>query len=196
MLATWKRFRNCAAAVSCLVLVMGLVMIIWPNISASVIYYLLGALFIISGIYSLVRYFNSDLVGLFFRFDLAGGIFKIIAGLLMICHPAGAMVMLPYVTALYLVSSSVFDIQTAVEMRRFALPGYWLCLISGIISAICAFLLFLDPFTGNDVIMIFAGVSLIIGSVESLCVIHAVTKAVKSGMTDPNVIETNGREVK
>lgn len=196
MLSAWKKFRTGAVIVGSLVIVTGLVMIIFPNVSASIIYYLLGALFIASGVYSLIRYFNSDLVGLFFRFDLAGGIFKIIAGLLMVCHPAGATVMLPYVTALYLVSSSVFDIQTAVEMRRFALPGYWLCLISGIVSALFAFLLFLDPFTGNDIIMIFAGISLIIGGIESLCVIHTVTKAVKSGKADPDVIETSGREVK
>ena len=195
MLNVWKRFKTGAIAVSCLILIMGLVMIIWPGISASIIYYILGAVFIASGIYRIVRYFNSDLLGLFFRFDLAGGIFSILAGLLMVCHPAGAEFLLPFVTGLYLITSSVFDIQTAVEMKRCLIPNWWVCLTAGIISTLFAFLLFLDPFTGNSVIMIFAGISLVIGGIESLCVIHAITKALKN--SDPgDVIDTEGHEVK
>ena len=195
MLNVWKRFKTGAIAVSCLILIMGLVMIIWPGISASIIYYILGAVFIASGIYRIVRYFNSDLLGLFFRFDLAGGIFSILAGFLMVCHPAGAEFLLPFVTGLYLITSSVFDIQTAVEMKRCLIPNWWVCLTAGIISTLFAFLLFLDPFTGNSVIMIFAGVSLVIGGIESLCVIHAITKALKNS-NPGDVIDTEGHEVK
>lgn len=195
MLNVWKRYRNGAAAVSCLIIVMGLVMIIWPGISASIIYYILGAVFIVSGVYRIVRYFNSDLLDLFFRFDLAGGIFSILAGLLMVCHPAGAEFLLPFATGLYLITSSVFDIQTAVEMKRCLIPNWRVCLAAGIISTLFAFLLFLDPFTGNSVIMIFAGVSLIIGGIESLFVIHTVTKALKNS-NPGDIIETEGHEVK
>lgn len=195
MLNVWKRYRNGAAAVCCLIIVMGLVMIIWPGISASIIYYILGAVFIASGVYRIVRYFNSDLLGLFFRFDLAGGIFSILAGLLMVCHPAGAEFLLPFVTGLYLITSSVFDIQTAVEMKRCLIPNWRVCLAAGIISTIFAFLLFLDPFTGNSVIMIFAGVSLIIGGIESLFVIHTVTKALKNS-NPGDIIDAEGHEVK
>ncbi len=195
MLNVWKRFRNTAAAVSCLILITGLIMIIWPKISAAIIYYILGSIFIGSGIYRIVRYFNSDLSGLFFRFDLAGGIFCILAGLLMVCHPAAAEFLLPFVTGLYLITTSVFDIQTAVEMKRCLIPNWSFCLAAGIIGTLFAFLLFLDPFTGNSVIMIFAGVSLMISGIESLCVLHAVTKTLKNS-NPGDVIDTEGHEVK
>lgn len=195
MLSVWKRFKTGAIAVSCLILVMGLVMIIWPGISASVIYCILGSVFIASGIYRIVRYFNSDLSGLFFRFDLAGGIFSVLAGLLMLCHPAAAEFLLPFVTGLYLITAGVFDIQTAVEMKRCLIPGWAGCLAAGIISTLFAFLLFLDPFTGNSIIMIFAGISLVIGAIESLYVIHAITKALKNS-NPGDVIDTEGHEVK
>lgn len=177
----WKQFRTVSILVSCLLLALGVVMLIWPEISALAICIILGVLFIAVGVYELVRYFNLGFAGLLFRFDLTLGMCNILIGILLLVHPAGAMVFLPIAAGFYMMMGSVFDIQLSVEMRRSGVSSWWLSLLMGIVSTAFAFFLFLDPFNGASALMIFVGISLIVSGIESLCTILCISKAVKNG---------------
>lgn len=177
----WKQFRTVSILVSCLLLALGVVMLIWPEISALAVCIILGVLFIAVGVYELARYFNLGFAGLLFRFDLTLGMCNILIGILLLVHPAGAMVFLPVAAGFYMMMGSVFDIQLSVEMRRSGVSSWWLSLLMGIVSTAFAFFLFLDPFNGASALMIFVGVSLIISGIENLCTILCVSKAVKNG---------------
>lgn len=175
----WKRFRAIAVLASCLVLGLGVVMLIWPEVSALTVCIVLGVLFIAIGVYELVRYFSLGVAGLFFRFDLTMGLCNIFIGVLLLLHPAGAIVFLPIAAAVYMMVGGVFDIQLSVEMRRHGVSGWWLSLLMGVVSTVFAFLLFLDPFNGAATLMLFVGASLVVSGIESLCTIFCVSKAVK-----------------
>ena len=58
MKALWKKFQVCAIAVSVCMLILGTVMLVWPDISAVTICVILGALCAAAGVYKLVRYFR------------------------------------------------------------------------------------------------------------------------------------------
>lgn len=181
MAQVWKKFCMWAVIVSCSILVLGALMVIWPNISAVVVCCLLGALCIIAGAYELVRYFKMGFMGVFFRFDLTLGICSILIGVLLLVHPTGAVTFLPIAAGLYIIVSSVFDIQLSVEMHRFEIRNWWISMLLGIIGTVFALFLFFDPFDGAAALMIFVGVSLIINSVQNLYLIYCISKTIKSG---------------
>ncbi len=180
----WKQFRLWAIMMSICMLVLGVLTIIWPRISAVAVCYILGAVCIGTGIYEIVRYFKLGFVGLFFRYDLALGIFSILAGILLVIHPLGAAAFLPIVVGIYIVMGSIFDIQVSVEMRRIGIGNWVLSLVLGIIGTIFAFFLILNPFDGISVLMIYIGISLIIGSIQNLYIIHCISSAVKASRND------------
>lgn len=176
----WRQFRLWAIMISTCMLALGVLTVIWPRISAVAVCYILGAVFIGTGIYEIVRYFKLGFAGLFFRHDLVSGIFSILVGLLLIIHPLGAAAFLPIVAGIYIVMGSIFDIQISVEMRRIGIGNWVLSLVLGIIGAIFAFFLILNPFDGITALMIYIGILLIIGSIQSLYTVHCITSAVKA----------------
>ncbi len=184
----WKQFRIWAIVISICMLVLGVLTLIWPKISAVAVCYILGVMCIGAGVYEIVRYFELGFVGLIFQHDLVLGIFSILAGVLLIIHPIGAAAFLPIVAGIYIVMGSIFDIQISVEMRRMGVKTWIPSLILGIVGAVFAFFLILNPFDGVTALMIYVGVSLIIGSIQSIYTVHCISRAVKVYKTD-DVIE-------
>ena len=190
---TWKSFRIWAIVLSCCVLALGLVMIIWPEISALAVCYIMGVLCVVVGIGLLIRYFNIGLAGIFFRFDLILGICSILLGILLFVQPAGALVFLPIALGIYIVTSSIFCIQLSTEFRR--MGGSWaLSLVYGIAGIILGVLLILNPFAGASALMIYAGVSLVIISIQSIYLIVCISRAIKAGKNG-DVIDVRWRPV-
>lgn len=190
---TWKSFRIWAIVLSCCVLALGLVMIIWPEISALAVCYIMGVLCVVVGVGLLIRYFNIGLAGIFFRFDLIMGICSILLGILLFVQPAGALVFLPIALGVYIITSSIFCIQLSTEFRR--MGGSWaLSLVYGIAGIILGVLLILNPFAGASALMIYAGVSLAIISIQSIYLIICISRAIKAGKNG-DVIDVRWRPV-
>lgn len=136
------------------------------------------------GVGELCRYFSLGVAGLFFKFDLAIGLVNILLGILLLLHPLDAIVFLPIAAGLFILIGSSFDIQLAVEMHHLGAKHWWLTMALGILSTIFAFFLIFDPFNGTTALMIFAGISLIVSSIESFYLIVCISKAVKSSKDD------------
>lgn len=190
----WKRFRRLSLVISFCMLALGIVMVIWPEISAVAVCCVLGIICLATGIYEMVRYFNLGFAGLFFRFDLTLGICSILAGILLLLHPAGAAALLPFAAGLYIITGSVFDIQSSVEMRRLGIGNWWLSMVMGVVSTIFAFFLLLNPFQGVAALMVFIGISLIVGSIQNLYTVHCISSAVKASRKD-DVIDVSWRTI-
>lgn len=191
----WKHFRLWAIIISICMLALGIATVIWPEISAAAVCCILGFVCIGTGIYEIVRYFKLGFAGVFFRYDLALGIFSILAGLLFLFHPLGAAVFLPIVAGIYIVMGSIFDIQISVEMKKLGIGDWALSMVLGIIGTVFAFFLILNPFDGINALMIYVGILLIIGSVQSLYTVHCISKAVKMSKSD-DIIDVTWTYVK
>lgn len=176
----WKQFHTWAVVMCICMLTLGVLTLIWPEISAVMVCCVLGIICIGTGIYKIVRYFNLGFAGLFFRHDLAIGIFSILTGVLLLFHPLGAAAFLPIITGIYMIMGSVFDIQISAEMRTLGIGNWKLSLAFGIISTVFALFLILNPFNGVKALMMYIGVLLILESVQNLYTIHGISKAVRA----------------
>ena len=175
-----KTYKTLAIVLSAVTMALGLVMICWPNISAVAICYLMGAVCIVVGIYEIIRYFDLGLIGVLFRYDLFLGIMSVLAGILLVLHPDGGVVILPVVLGFYIILASVFSIQISTEARHFGFSGWWGALLLGIAGAILGVLMILDPFRGAAALMVFTGISLLVTGVESIYAIICISKVFRS----------------
>lgn len=180
----WRKLKKGAIAVSCCMLVLGIITILWPDISALTVCILLGIFCIAEGIYMAMRYFKLGMAGIFFRSDLFFGICSILLGALLLIHPYGAVVFLPMIAGFFMIIGSVVDIQISVEMRRFQFGSWGITMALGIISTVFAFLLILNPFQGAAALMVYMGISLIIWSILNFYSIHCISKAVRMSKDD------------
>lgn len=184
----WKQFRLWGIVLSVCMIFLGAVTLLWPGISATVVCVLLGVICIGAGICEMIRYFKLGLAGLFFQHDLLLGIFSILAGLLLLIHPTGAAAFLPVIAGLYLVMGSIFEIQIAVEMHTLGIGSWVGSLVLGIVGTVFAFFLILDPFDGVAALMIYLGILMILGGVQSLYAIHCISRVIRQSRNN-NVID-------
>ena len=175
-----KTYKTWAIVLAVVIMVLGLVMVFWPGISAVAICYLMGAVCIAAGIYEIIRYFDLGLIGVLFRYDLFLGIMSVLAGVLLLLHPNGALVILPVILGFYIILASVFSIQISTEARHFGFSGWWGALLLGIAGAVLGGLMIFDPFKGAKALMIFTGVSLLVTGVESIYAIVCISQVFRS----------------
>ncbi len=79
--------KSAYIAVSVIMLILGFILIISPEMSLSVLCFTVGLVLLLFGVVKLVGYFSKDLYRLAFQFDLALGIFMLIFGGLLVIRP-------------------------------------------------------------------------------------------------------------
>lgn len=182
MFERWSRYKTGAIVVSICLLAVGILMAVYPEISALTVCVALGILCIAAGAYCLMRYFKLGIAGMLFRFDLMMGLCCVIVGMLFLLHPNGAAALMPIALGIYLLIGGVTDIQFATEMRRLGAEGTTLALILAIARTVFAVFLLVNPFTGAKAVMIFAGISLMASGIQGLYTVCCVTRAIKNGI--------------
>ena len=116
-----KTYKTWAIVLSAVTMVLGLVMICWPGISAVAICYLMGAVCIAAGIYEIIRYFDLGLIGVLFRYDLFLGLTSVLVGVLMILDPfkgAKALMVFTGISLLVMGIESIYAIVCISKVFR------------------------------------------------------------------------------
>lgn len=166
-------------AISAAMIIAGILFIAFPSTSAVAICYAVGILITLFGAIKLISYFSNDMFRLAFQFDLALGIFSVVAGVLIILHPGNIAVVMPVIIGVFVLVDGALKIQTSHDARLFGLVYWWGILVFGILSCICGLLLILNPFEGASALMILLGISLIADGIQNIWITAYTAKFIK-----------------
>jgi len=177
---SFKSFKFWSIILSAISIICGVVIMIDPAVSAVAMCNLLGAMCIIFGIFGVVRYFKLGIASLYFRSDLASGLFSIVAGILMLLHPAETLIILPVILGFYIIASGIYSIQAAFELKRAGVDRWWVALILGLIIIILGILMIRDPFTAASALMMYMGAVIVAVGIEEIFIVCWLGKALKT----------------
>lgn len=173
---------------------MGVSLILFPEVSATTLCYVLGGLLAAYGIIKVVGYFSKDLYRLAFQYDLAYGALLAAVGLIMLLHPEGFIAVLYIVMGILFLADGLFKIQMAIDAKRFGVGKWWLIIALAALTGLVGLLLILRPFEGAKAVMILLGISLLAEGVLSISVALCTVKIIKH--QQPDVIEAIYTETK
>ena len=176
-------------AVSILLAVLGIVLIAWPTFSVNALGVICGILLILFGGVKLVGYFSKDLYRLAFQYDMPFGILLIILGIIMLIHPGNLASFICVVFGLSVLISSLFNIQTALDAKKFGINQWWLIFALSVIAAVWGLILVFRPSEAADVMAVLLGITLLFESAVNICTIVASVKIVKNQHPDVYVEE-------
>ena len=109
--------------------ILGIVLIVFPEFSASMLGIICGVMMILFGIIRLVGYFSKDLYRLAFQYDFSFGIIMIIIGIVMLVHPGSLVNFICVALGLSFMSDGLFKIRIAFDSKSFGIREWWLILI-------------------------------------------------------------------
>ena len=176
-------------AVSILLAVLGIVLIAWPTFSVNALGVICGILLILFGGVKLVGYFSKDLYRLAFQYDMPFGILLIILGIIMLIHPGNLASFICVVFGLSVLISSLFNIQTALDAKKFGINQWWLIFALSVIAAVWGLILVFRPSEAADVMAVLLGIALLFESAVNICTVVTSVKIVKNQHPDVYVEE-------
>ncbi|MBC8571241.1 HdeD family acid-resistance protein [Zongyangia hominis] len=174
-----KKIKGTFLLIAILNIVLGLCLIIWPQISAVTLCYLFGALTAAAGLFQVICYFSRDSYGIPLASDLALGLMSLIVGAILILHPGDVITLLPIVIGILVVLNSVFLLEAAIDVKRAGIESWWAILLMAVIGAVLGVLLLFHPFAGASALMILIGAALVVSGVENICAVIYLKRYVK-----------------
>ncbi len=178
--------------ISAALCILGVLLIVYPTISAKVLCYILGGVLTVYGIIKMVGYFSKDLYRLAFQYDLASGALITALGVIMLVIPDGVISVTHTVIGILILADGLFKIQIAIDAKRFGVSRWWLIAAAAILTGVVGLLLILHPFAGAAAAMILMGVGLLTEGILNLSVVLCAVKIVRH--QKPDVIEVSYTE--
>lgn len=165
--------------ISLVLCVVGLLMILAPDLSVSVIGIIVGVVLGVSGVAKLIGYLSRDLYQLAFQFDLAFGILLMALSVVILLRPEHMMSFLCIILGITTLADGLLKIQTSFDARRFGLRMWWLILSVAILAGTAGMILMLRPSQSAQVLTVLMGVSLLAEGILSLCVALCAVKVIE-----------------
>lgn len=152
--------------------VVGILLLLHPEVSAEVICRVMGILLAVWGGFKICGYLSQDLYRLAFQFDLACGILAVILGLLMVFRSNSVLRFLNLVLGIVVLTDGLLKIQTALDAKRFGMEQWRLIGGTAVLASVLGLMIILDPFGSSGVAgaVMLLGLTLLVEGLLNLCV--------------------------
>lgn len=130
-----------------LALLFGIAAIFFPASAFFSLVLIFGAFAFIDGIFALISAFTSSAKSENWWWLIFEGLLGIAVGLLTIIQPGSMVEAMIYVIAAWAVVTGLFEVITAVRIRKMIEGEFWM-ILSGVISIIFGILIAADPLSG------------------------------------------------
>ncbi len=164
---------------SVVMIVLGLILAIFPDVSLSILATVAGLGAICAGLFSIIRYFTYDLRESYFSNDFLIGIIVLTIGVLIIFRPAVFIAIIPIVLGIVIMISGFAKLQDAISAKRFGYSGYVTYLILAVIAILFGLFILFNPLDMAEVLFFIIGIGLIYSGVSDLFVTFYLTKKFK-----------------
>lgn len=169
-----KQFSKSYILVSALYVVLGIVLLAWPDTSIRMICYILGFAMVVLGITYGVMYFTKDNLEGFLQMDLVIGIICLAFGVFILLNPTFLATVLPFAMGIILLLGAVVKIQSSVNMRRLRFKRWYAMLICALIIIALGIVLLCNPFEKERHMILYIGICLVLDGLTNLTALFCI----------------------
>lgn len=161
-------------------IVLGLVLLIWPDLSQKTFCYVFGVGMIIFGGAHIILYFTRDKFESVLQMDMVAGIVGIATGAYILLKMEYVMDIIPFLLGIVALLGAAVKVQNAFDLRRLREEKWYAMLLLAFVLLIFGGLLVANPFDeAKNVIERIIGISLISDGIGNLVGIFWVAIAFK-----------------
>lgn len=164
MLNKLNKFLYSSIIISIIMFIIGLIFIIYPEVSFTTITYILSILLIVNGIYFLIEKESS----IFFSSFLTLGVIELLLGIIMLVNPDIVKTLFPIVAGIIMITKSTLDLRLSILLYRNNINSWLSLLICSIISIICGLIIILNPSIGTIALTTFLGILITVYSISNI----------------------------
>ena len=170
---------------------LGISMIIWPDVLTRLVCYTFGALLIIYGLAVVIGNFADKSEGSFYGFTMINGLIAAGIGIFFIAKYDILVESIGFVMGLIIIIDSFIKFEKAIELQRSQYSLWWLALIFSLLTIGLGVLVLINPFEATFGIATLVGICLIVIGISDIWTISRVSKFVKAITQDVVVVKEN-----
>ena len=182
--------RRSSVIVALITMVLGAVLVVWPDRSVRLMCTLLGAALLICGLVYILGWLVRRREGGISAFTLIPGVVLSGLGIWLMTSSDSVIALVQYVFGAVVIFHGVLDVQSSVSLMRQGAARWWLTLALGA-------LILINPFGTFAALVTLIGLVLIYDGLSDLWIIHRLSRMVRDLERDLNgdIIETRGRDL-
>lgn len=184
----FKRAKNNAIISALAYIVIGLLLAIWPTITATTICYILAVALLLFGIISIFNFFTSRTLS-YFPTGLVGGLFTLALGVLLFAEAESIIKLIPVFLGICILVSGVVKLCHAFSLHRAGYAGWTIVMVFSIIGIVFGLLMAIDPFMSEAPFLLLVGIGIIYSGVSDLWTLSRISKRIRELGSDDDSIE-------
>ena len=174
-----KKSAWSAAIESLVIMIIGILFVVWPDITVLVIANVLGAIFIVSGIYKIINYFIVKGQEDFFNNDLLSGVLALLVGIAAIVVGEDIANIFRIIIGIWMVYESLARINTAIKLHSAGINVWKYILIIALVMLVLGVFVTFNAGAVTQLIgwmMVITGIVGIVGDVMFIQQLSAVVE--------------------
>ena len=175
-------------------IVLGLVLVIWPDISVHTFCFVFGIGMIIFGGAHLILYFTKDRFLSVMQPDLVIGVVCVSTGCYILMKMEYMLEIIPFAMGIVALLGGIVKIQSALDLKRLSAVRWYIMLVWAVVLLIMGAVLVMNPFDEQQkVVVILTGASLLtdgIGNLVSIFWTGIRFKRLKRVPADPYAVSS------
>lgn len=174
---------------------LGLVLVIWPDISMQIVCIAIGAVLILCGVIRLFGFFLNHDGSVYTQGNLVMGIVLVVVGIWIVATPGKVLVIIPIIVGILIVIHGVNNIQQTITLCKGKYSMWWLALIMAILTIGLGVLLIIRPFAALDTVVMLIGFFLIYDGLSNVWIVSRIAKTVKMARQEAEAVDVDAHDV-
>ena len=151
--------------------ILGLVLVIWPDILGNILCFILGGALIVMGVFQLIGFVRGERLGFYNKFNMFMGLVLVLLGIWVCANPKVILSIVPVIAGIIILLHGLMDIQYTFDIKKAGSPKWWIGLIAAIITIIFGLILVLKPFTSYKITMVLIGPAMLYDGIADLALL-------------------------
>lgn len=171
MIYAWRDVKKNYSVSSLITLILGIVLIAWPDLSGALMCYMLGGALILMGVIQLIIYLRGNREEFSARCKMMMGVILALLGIWICAKPEIVLGLIPAVLGIVLLMHAVQDLSYTIQIKNSGVERWWVALIATLITFALSVFLILHPFLAFEMAMIYIGIGLVYNGISDLVLV-------------------------
>ena len=190
-----KRMKTNIVISAVLCILLGVVLVVWPDLSMKIVCIAVGALLLIGGGVRLAVYFNTKDGSIYAQLNLIMGIVLAVVGIWILIKPDKVLAIIPIIVGIVIVLHGLNNLQQAFSLYKEKYDRWWIALILGILTVGFGVLLICKPFAALDTVVILIGSFLIYDGLSDLWIVSRIYRTARALRQEAEALDVEAQEI-
>lgn len=163
---TVKSYLGSAMVSSALMLMLGIILLIFPEDALAFIRYGFSILLMLIGVFMVARELTRRTIFPMFTGSTTG-VLLFVLGIILLIYP-NILNIIPIVLGVWIIVSSTFSLRLSASVRQKSLGAFIFSVLTSIISIVCGAILIINPTDSTVALTALVGIMVIIHAISSL----------------------------